>query len=329
MSYAKYAKVFVIVTAACWVVLFLFFALLLGSLRNAVGASFAVAAVFGAILAGLVWFLDRKRMDEGLEVDNFEVKTAEGTLELSRSVPETLALCKLSLDLFPGAKVERQGENFLVARVGPSTKSLGETLEFAAEPNGNKGTLLGIHSKPRFAWTMVDFGKNAENVKRLTRDIEKRAAAAKARGFTLIEVLAVVMIAGLILAAAAVNLFPGDAEVARREAGMLTLAIEGARDDAWFGGRPVAVSVDESRLHTWRLRPDRTWEEDSGKGQTLREGLKVVSLHVDGERLPANERLVFLPDGLGVPFRLAVEVRGIGRAIEGDAAGAVRLVEAK
>jgi general secretion pathway protein H len=154
-------------------------------------------------------------------------------------------------------------------------------------------------------------------------------AKARSRGFTLIELLAVVAIAGLLLAAAAVNLFPGDAEVARREAGTLALAMESARDEAWFGGRPVAVSVAGSRMRTWRLRPDRTWEEEPAKARAFDAGLRVTSLHVEGERLAADERLVFLADGLGVPFRLAIEVRGIERAIEGDAAGGVRLLEAR
>jgi len=119
------------------------------------------------------------------------------------------------------------------------------------------------------------------------------------------------------------------ADQKRREAGMLALAIEGARDDAWFGGRPVAVSVGESRFKVWRLRSDRSWEEDHARERSLGEGLKVTSLHVEGEHLDAGERLVFLPDGFGVSFRMAVEVRGIERAIEGDAAGAVRLAEAR
>jgi len=36
---------------------------------------------------------------------------------------------------------------------------------------------------------------------------------------------------------------------------------------------------------------------------------------------------VFLPDGLGVPFRVALEVRGLRWAVDGDPAGAITLVE--
>ena len=37
------------------------------------------------------------------------------------------------------------------------------------------------------------------------------------KGFTLIEILVVVAIVGIVVAVAAVNLFPSDAQVARRE----------------------------------------------------------------------------------------------------------------
>ncbi len=153
-------------------------------------------------------------------------------------------------------------------------------------------------------------------------------SATGSRGFTLIELLAVVAIAGAVLALAAVNLFPSNEEIARREAGLLALAIEGARDDAWFGGRPTAVTLEPARFRQWRLRPDRTWEADITREKSLGQDLRATSLFVDGQPLDPASRLVFLPDGLGIAFRLTVDVRGLERAIEGDAAGAVRLVEA-
>ena len=146
-------------------------------------------------------------------------------------------------------------------------------------------------------------------------------------GFTLIEVLVVVAIAGFMLSLVAVNLFPGDEEVAKRESGLLALALEDARDQAWFGGRPTAVSIEDARLRQWRLGADRTWEPDTTREKALAAGVRITSLYVDGQELPTTTRLVFLPDGFGVPFRLGVDVRGLPRAIEGDAAGAVRIVQ--
>ncbi len=54
--------------------------------------------------------------------------------------------------------------------------------------------------------------------------------------------------------------------------------------------------------------------------------MRIEALAIDGRPVDAREVLVFLPDGLGVPFRVALTVRGLPKAIEGDAAGAVRAI---
>jgi type II secretory pathway pseudopilin PulG len=136
----------------------------------------------------------------------------------------------------------------------------------------------------------------------------------------------VVAITGIILAVAAVNLFPSEAQLARRESGMVALAIEQARDAAWLGGRPTSVTFEEGRLRIWRLSGN-SWQPDASRDRALEGGTRVVGLYVDGQELKPDERLLFLPDGLGVPFRVALEVRGLRWAVDGDAAGAVTLVQ--
>jgi general secretion pathway protein H len=148
----------------------------------------------------------------------------------------------------------------------------------------------------------------------------------RAFAFTLIEVLVVVTIVGIVLAVAAVNLIPSDAQAARRDASSLALDLEQARDTAWFGGMPTAVSFKDGRVHKWRLTGS-SWQGETRSERAFESEVRVLAMHVDGQPLEAGERLVFMPDGLGTPFRVALEVRGRPWAIEGDAAGAVKLVE--
>jgi type II secretion system protein H len=154
----------------------------------------------------------------------------------------------------------------------------------------------------------------------------RRISATGNSGFSLIEILVVVAITGIILAVASVNFFPGDAQIARRESAHVAMALEHARDAAWFGGRPTSVTFDDGRMREWRLTGD-SWRPDPARDEALESSMRIAGLYVDGQALKAGERLVFLPDGLGIPFRVALEVRGLRWAVEGDTAGAVTLVE--
>jgi type II secretion system protein H len=146
------------------------------------------------------------------------------------------------------------------------------------------------------------------------------------RGFTLVEILVVVAIIGLVVAIASVNLMPGDRELGRREAARLALAIENARDSAWFGGRPVALAFDEARMR--RLaRVGNAWRPDPTRDTALGDDVRIAAVTVNGRVLAPGDGLVFLPDGLDEPFRVALQARGLGWAVDGDAAGAIRVVE--
>lgn len=154
----------------------------------------------------------------------------------------------------------------------------------------------------------------------------RRISATGNKGFTLLEILVVVAITGIVMALAAVNLLPSDNEIARRESGNVALAIEGARDAAWFGGRPASVTFEPGSVRAWRYAGGE-WRADASRDRNVDAQLRITAIHVDGQPLAPGDRLVFMPDGLGVPFRVAVEVRGLPWAVEGDAAGAIKLVQ--
>ena len=161
---------------------------------------------------------------------------------------------------------------------------------------------------------------------RQTSSPRRRPGPNRQSAFTLVEILVVVAITGIILAVAAVNLLPSDAQLARRAAAAVAIDIEHARDAAWFGGLPTAVSFGDGHLRKWRLA-GAEWQPGRESDRRLEDELRVTAMHVDGQALAPHERLVFLPDGLGTPFRVALDVRGHAWAIEGDASGSVRMTQ--
>ena len=143
-------------------------------------------------------------------------------------------------------------------------------------------------------------------------------------GFTLIELLAVVAIVGIVLVVASVNFFPSEAQLSRRDAAAVATAVERARDSAWYGGVPTAITFEAGAVKPWRLAGSE-WQPQAAKDEAL-PAVKVTGVSIDGQALEPGARLVFLADGLGTPFRVTLESRGLGWAVEGDAAGAVRVV---
>ena len=151
------------------------------------------------------------------------------------------------------------------------------------------------------------------------------AGSSSQHAFTLIEVLVVVAIAGILVAVAAVNLFPDEAQLSRQQANDVALAVEHARDTAWFGGLPISITFDGGRVREWRLRGS-SWNAEGQRELVLPETVRIASVQADGQELGERERLVFLSDGLATPFRIALRSRGLPWTVEGDAAGTVRLV---
>ena len=71
------------------------------------------------------------------------------------------------------AKVTKDSKNdgIIIAETGLSWKSFGENLLLKLKRVGSKQTQIKILSKPKVRTTMIDFGKNFENVERFYKEI--------------------------------------------------------------------------------------------------------------------------------------------------------------
>ncbi len=89
--------------------------------------------------------------------------------------------------------------------------------------------------------------------------VHGRSDQQAARGFTLLELLVVLVITGILLGAVAVNAMPGDRQWLQSEAQRIALLLQMARDEAIVRNRPVAFEADDYR-YRFLIRQDDRWQ---------------------------------------------------------------------
>lgn len=158
---------------------------------------------------------------------------------------------------------------------------------------------------------------------------------ARSSGFTLIEILVVVVLIAIATAASLTYLRPAAPDAAR-EGRRLAVLLGRVALEARLSGRRMAWRCDGSGLvfETWQsegLGADGAWQPWPGlKGTQLADGLRFGVLTLDRREADCSRRVVVPVFGSASEFSL--EILGAapaeGRRIVGDAAGRVSFAEA-
>lgn len=135
------------------------------------------------------------------------------------------------------------------------------------------------------------------------------------RGFTLIEVLVVLLIMGLIVGLVAAVVQPDDRARLRVEADRLVQLLDLAATQSRLTGRSIGWTSDGAGYRFWRISDSGDWEQigagDPLRARTLPQGASISNLRI--ETMPSQDtmRLVFAPDDFAPAFTLEMS---LGRA---------------
>lgn len=152
-----------------------------------------------------------------------------------------------------------------------------------------------------------------------TRSVRCRNAA----GFTLLELLVVLVIVGILLGAVALNAHPGDRQLLQNEAQRVALLLQLARDEAIVRNRPIAFEADDYR-YRFLVRQGEGWQALTGDGLLREREFRHAPLALALTPASADQRplrIVFGKEPVDKAFALTLALGPQAATIHADGIG--------
>ena len=145
-------------------------------------------------------------------------------------------------------------------------------------------------------------------------------------GFTLLELLVVVLIMGILVGTISAKLQPDNRDVLRVEAERLSQLLELASQEARVAGTSIVWTSDGLRYKFWRQGGDDVWSEirddDLLRARSLPHGMVIAQLRSEAGMLQPTLRLEFSSDGsmsaFSMDLTLGADHYGIAASPVGD-----------
>jgi general secretion pathway protein H len=150
------------------------------------------------------------------------------------------------------------------------------------------------------------------------------------RGFTLIEMLVVLMVMGLFVGLVSAIMRPDDRAMLQQEAERLSELLNLASTEAQLSGTPIAWSAEASGYRFWRATEDDLWSEIGSsellRPRTLPHGMAISTFRVENSPPQGTMRLVFAPRGSALAFTIGISLGPERYSIVGSPIGEIRAV---
>ena len=149
------------------------------------------------------------------------------------------------------------------------------------------------------------------------------------RGFTLVEMLVVVLIMGILVGAISVKLQPGNSDLLHVEAERLAQLLELASQESRITGNAIVWTSDGSRYRFWRQGSDDAWSEirddDLLRERSLPHGMVISQLRNEATRAQPTMRLEFPSDGSMSAFSMDLTLGSAHYGIAASPVGDLRI----
>jgi general secretion pathway protein H len=158
-------------------------------------------------------------------------------------------------------------------------------------------------------------------------------------GFTLIEMLVVLVIIGIVVTMIGVNLAPDPRQALETEAQRLALLLQQARDEAMTSGTRIAFSAEKQEYRFWQAptgltgkpgEADKTWQPHPDqalyKPRTLAGSIIFEEMRINQQLVDKQlQKIIFTPSGMTLPFHIMLSEGALRIAISGNAIGQIEV----
>lgn len=148
------------------------------------------------------------------------------------------------------------------------------------------------------------------------------------KGFTLLEMLVVLLIMGLFVGLISTMAQPDERALLRLEAERLAQLLELAASEARHAGQPLAWTSDGAGYRFWRHGEDNGWSElrdnDLLRPRALPQGMQIAGLRIENQQARDAMRLEFSPYGTTLAYAIEMALGAQRYRVEASPVGEVR-----